>query len=108
MKVAHLEVLLISTILGSSALTTATSVQVEKYLGIIDRADVGYKHVLDDLCGMMDIAVKFKDPEYNYDPSEIERVVMRDGVNGTQEMVNLYNELLNATKTDMERWKSKP
>ena len=108
MKFADLEVLLIATILGTSALTVTTNIQVEKYLDILEQLDSSYKHVLDDLCGMMDIAMKFKDSKYNYDPSEMERIIMRDGINGTQEMIDLYNNLLNVTKTDIEAWNSKP
>ena len=72
--------------------------QVNEYVSIIDRMDDSYEHTLDDLCGMMEIAQKFRDdPDYHYDPADMEQIIMRDGINGTQEMIAAYNELLNAT-----------
>jgi hypothetical protein len=72
--------------------------QVNEYVSIINRMGDGYKHTLDDLCGMMEIAQRFRDdPDYHYDPADMDHIIMRDGVNGTQELIDTYNELLNAT-----------
>ena len=98
-----LTVSLSAIILSSTAGLVATNFEAQKYLNIIDRVDDGYVHVVDDICGMMDIALRFRDdPDYNYDPSDMDRIIMRDGVNGTQEMVDVFNDLMNTTLTDME------
>lgn len=101
--VSLLSIVLCSTV----GLVATVNFEVESYLDIIDRVDDSYKHVLDDLSGMMDIALRFRDdPNYNYDPSDMERIVMRDGVNGTREMVELFNELTNRTLTDIETFQN--
>ena len=101
MKLTSLSVLLLMLLSSSTILTAAIHIQTQKYLNAINRLDDCYKHVLDDLCGMMDIALKFRDdPNYNYDPSDMNRIVMRDGINGTQELINLFHELTNATRND--------
>jgi len=97
--VSLLSIILCSTV----GLVATVNFEVESYLDIINRVDDSYKHVLDDLSGMMDIALRFRDdPNYDYDPSDMDRIVMRDGVNGTREMVQLFNELVNRTLTDIE------
>ena len=101
MKLPSLSVLVLMLLSSSTILTAAIHIQTQKYLNMINRLDDCYKHVLDDLCGMMDIALKFRDdPNYNYDPSDMNRIVMRDGINGTQELINLFHELINATRND--------
>jgi len=97
---AFLFFILIGSLVG---LTVNSNIQVSKYLDLIGRMDDAYRHFMDDLCGMMDLALKFKDdPGYDYDPSDMERVVMRDDVNGTQELIEVYNELLNTTLNDVK------
>lgn len=93
--------LILLTLLSSSTIMIAAiQFQPLKYLNIINRLDDCYREVLDDLCGMMELASKFKDdPNYNYDPSDMERIIMEDGVNGTQELLDLFNEIMNATWT---------
>ena len=101
MKLTSLSVVFLMFLSGSTMLTAAIHIQTQKYLNIINRMDDCYKHVLDDLCGMMEIALKFRDdPNYNYDPSDMKRIIMKDGINGTQELVDLFHELINATKND--------
>ena len=97
-----LTTLALATILGSTFLT-AFSFQPQKYINIINKTDDAYEDTLNDLCDMMEIAEKFRDdPDYNYDPSDMERIVMRDGVNGTQEMIDVFNELMNVTESDVD------
>ena len=99
-----LAVSLSAVMLSSAAGLVATvNFEAQKYLNIINRLDDCYGNVVDDICGMMDIALRFRDdPDYNYDPSDMDRIVMSDGVNGTQELVDLYNDLMNTTLTDIE------
>lgn len=102
MRILSLSMLLL--ILLSSSITIATTIHIQskKYVDMISRLGGCYRHVVDDLCGMMDIALKFRDdPEYNYDPSDMEMIIMRDGVNGTQELIDLYNEFMNAIRSDL-------
>jgi len=98
MKVSSLLVLL--ALLPSSAILAVTvQDQTQKYLNIVNRLDDCYRDVLDDLCDMMELALKFRDdPSYNYDPSDMERIIMDDGVNGTQELIDLFNEIMNITQ----------
>ena len=93
--------LVLLTLLPSSAiLAVAVQRQTQRYLNIINRLDDCYRDVLDDLCGMMELALKFRDdPNYNYDPSDMKRIIMKDGVNGTQELIDLFNELMNVTQS---------
>ena len=93
--------LVLLTLLPSSAiLAVAVQGQTQRYLNIINRLDDCYRDVLDDLCGMMELALKFRDdPNYNYDPSDMKRIIMEDGVNGTQELIDLFNELMNVTRS---------
>ena len=103
-----LAVSLSAVMLSSAAGLVATvSFDAQKYLNIINRLDDCYGDVVDDMCGMMDIALRFRDdPDYDYDPSDMERVVMSDGVNGTRELVDLYNDLMDTTLTDIETFSS--
>jgi hypothetical protein len=72
--------------------------QVNEYVSIINKAGDSYQHTIDDLCGMMEIAQRFRDdPDYHYDPADMDHIIMRDGINGTQELIDTYNELINAT-----------
>jgi len=93
--------LVLLTLLPSSAiLAVAVQGQTQRYLNIINRLDDCYRDVLDDLCGMMELALKFRDdPNYNYDPSDMKQIIMKDGVNGTQELIDLFNELMNVTQS---------
>lgn len=94
---------LLALLSSTVGLVTTVNFEAQKYLSIIDRVDDGYVHVVDDICGMMDIALRFRDdPDYNYDPSDMDRIIMRDGVNGTQEMVDVFNDLMKTTLTDIE------
>ncbi|MEM2546669.1 MAG: hypothetical protein QXM37_03460, partial [Candidatus Bathyarchaeia archaeon] len=64
-------------------------------------AGESYRHLIDDLCGMMEIAEKFReDPEYTYSPVDMERIIMRDGYNGTDELITVFNKLINKTLQD--------
>jgi len=102
MRIISLSVLLLILLSSSMTIATTIHIQSKKYVDMIGRLDRCYRHVLDDLCGMMDLALKFRDdPEYNYDPSDMEMIIMRDGVNGTQELINLYNEFMNAIQSDL-------
>jgi hypothetical protein len=92
--------LTLTILVGSTVglVTFNSSDQVNEYVSIINSVGDSYQHLLDDLCGMMEIAQRFKDdPDYHYDPADMDRIIMRDGVNGTEELIDLYNELLNAT-----------
>jgi len=93
--------LVLLTLLPSSAILAVTvQGQTQRYLNIINRLDDCYRDVLDDLCGMMELALKFRDdPNYNYDPSDMKQIIMKDGVNGTQELIDLFNELMNVTQS---------
>ena len=95
MKILSLNILLF-ILLSSSVFGTATIyVQSQRYVDAVKKMDRCYRHVIDDLCGMMDIALKFRDdPNYCYNSSEIARVVMMDGVNGTEELISLFNDLM--------------
>ena len=102
MKLTSLSALLLMLLSGSTILTVAIHIQTQKYLNMINRLDDCYKNILDDLCGMMDIALKFRDdPDYNYDPSDMKRIVMGDGINGTEELIDLFHEIINATQSDI-------
>jgi len=102
MRILSLSMLLLILLSSSLTIATAIHVQSKKYVDMIGRLGECYRHVLDDLCGMMDIALKFRDDsEYNYDPSDMEMIIMRDGVNGTQELIDLYNEFMNAIRSDL-------
>ncbi|HDO41906.1 MAG TPA: hypothetical protein ENH03_03285 [Candidatus Bathyarchaeota archaeon] len=98
MKASSLLVLL--ALLPSSAILAVTvQDQTQKYLNIVNRLDDCYRDILDDLCYMMELALKFRDdPNYNYDPLDMERIIMDDGVNGTQELIDLFNEIMNITQ----------
>ena len=99
MKLTSLPVLLLMLLSGSTVLTVAIHIQTQKYLNMINRLDDCYKNILDDLCGMMDIALRFRDdPNYNYNPSDMKSIVMRDGINGTEELIELFHEIINATQ----------
>ena len=91
--------ILIGSTVGLVTLNSSDQDQVNEYVSIIDRVGDSYQHTLDDLCGMMEIAQRFRDdPDYHYDPADMDHIIiMRDGVNGTKELIDLYNELLNAT-----------
>jgi hypothetical protein len=90
--------ILIGSTVGLVTLNPSDQDQVNEYVSIINRTGDGYEHTLDDLCGMMEIAQRFRDdPDYHYDPADMDHIIMRDGINGTQELIDLYNELLNAT-----------
>ena len=67
---------------------------VESYISKVKRLESGYRHLVDDVAGMMEIAERFRDPDYNYSPEDMNRVVMRDGVNGTQELLEVFNDLI--------------
>jgi len=95
--------ILVSSTVGLTTLNFNSSDQVNEYVSIIEEAGEGYQHTLDDLCGMMEIAQKFRDdPDYNYDPSDMDYIIMRDGVNGTEELIDAYNELINTTIRQIE------
>jgi hypothetical protein len=97
--------ILVSSTVGLTTLNFNPSdqTQVNEYVSIIDEVGDGYQHTVDDLCGMMEIAQKFRDdPDYHYDPADMEQIIMRDGINGTQELIDAYNELLNATIPETE------
>jgi len=99
MKLTSLPVLLLMLLSGSTVLTVAIHIQTQKYLNMINRLDDCYKNILDDLCGMMDIALRFRDdPDYYYNPSDMKSIVMRDGINGTEELIELFHEIINATQ----------
>jgi len=87
--------------------TTEPIFDTEEYSDIFNRSGDAYEHLLDDLCGMMEIAERFKDTDYHYTESDMEEIVMRDGINGTQEMIDIFNHLLNLTKSDIEQWQEK-
>lgn len=90
--------ILIGSTVGLVTLNPSDQDQVNEYVSIINRVGDSYQHTLDDLCSMMEIAQKFRDdPDYHYDPADMDQIIMRDGVNGTQELIDIYNELLNAT-----------
>jgi len=90
--------ILISSTVGLTTFDFNSSDKVNEYVSIIDEVGDGYQHTLDDLCGMMEIAQRFRDdPDYNYDSADMEQIIIRDGVNGTEELIDAYNELLNAT-----------
>ena len=90
--------ILIGSTVGLVTLNPSDQHQVNEYVSIINRVGDSYQHTLDDLCGMMEIAQRFRDdPDYNYDPADMDHIIMRDGVNGTEELIDIYNELLNAT-----------
>ena len=97
--------ILIGSTVGLVALNSIDQVEdeVNEYVSIINRTGDSYQHLLDDLCGMMEIAQRFRDdPDYHYDPADMEYIIMRDGVNGTQELIDLFNELINATMREAE------
>lgn len=95
--------ILIGSTVGLVTLNSSDQDQVNEYVSIIDRVGDSYQHTLDDLCGMMEIAQRFRDdPDYHYDPADMDHIIMRDGVNGTQELIDIYNELLNATMREAE------
>lgn len=90
--------ILIGSTVGLVTLNPSDQHQVNEYVSIINRVGDGYQHTIDDLCGMMEIAQRFRDdPDYHYDSADMDRIIMRDGVNGTEELIDVYNELLNAT-----------
>jgi len=77
--------------------------QVNEYVSIMNRVGDSYQHLLNDLCGMMEIAQRFRnDTDYHYDPADMDRIIMRDGVNGTKELIDLYNGLINTTMREAE------
>ena len=95
--------ILIGSTVGLVTLNPSDQDQVNEQVSIINRTGDSYQHTIDDLCGMMEIAQRFKDdPDYHYDPADMDHIIMRDGVNGTQELIDLYNELLNATMREAE------
>jgi hypothetical protein len=95
--------ILIGSTVGLTTFNFNSGDQVNEYVSIIDEVGDGYQHTLDDLCGMMEIAQKFRDdPDYHYDPADMNHIIMRDGVNGTEELIDAYNELLNATIQETE------
>ena len=90
--------ILIGSTVGLVTFNSSDQDQVNEYVSIINRVGDSYQHTLDDLCDMMEIAQRFKDdPDYHYDPADMDRIIMRDGINGTKELIDIYNELLNAT-----------
>ena len=98
-------VLAFTILIGSTVglVTFNSSDQVNEYVSIMNRVGDSYQHILDDLCGMMEIAQRFRnDPDYHYDPADMDRIIMRDGVNGTKELIDLYNELINKTMREAE------
>lgn len=98
-------VLALSVLIASTVgLVTFNSIdQANEYVSIIDRVGDGCHHLIDDLCGMMEIAHRFRDdPYYHYDPADMDRIIMMDGVNGTQELIDLFNELINATMREID------
>jgi len=71
---------------------------VERYMSTIKRLEPAYKHLVDDVTGMMEIAKRFRDPDYDYSPDDVRQIVMSDGVNGTQELLETFNDLINLTE----------
>jgi hypothetical protein len=95
--------ILIGSTVGLVNFNPSDQDQVNEYVSIINRAGDGYQHTVDDLCGMMEIAQRFRDdPDYHYDPADMDHIIMRDGINGTQELIDTYNELINATMLETE------
>jgi hypothetical protein len=90
--------ILIGSTVGLVNFNPSDQDQVNEYVSIINKVGDSYQHTIDDLCGMMEIAQRFRDdPDYHYDPADMDHIIMRDGINGTQELIDTYNELLNAT-----------
>jgi len=98
-------VLVFTILIGSTVglVTLNSTDQVNEYVSSINRVGDSYQHLLNDLCGMMEIAQRFRnDTDYHYDPADMDRIIMRDGVNGTKELIDLYNGLINTTMREAE------
>ncbi|MCS7120882.1 MAG: hypothetical protein NZ952_06755 [Candidatus Bathyarchaeota archaeon] len=86
-----------------STVSEAPKINPEKYINVLNKAEKAYKDIINDLCGMMEIAERFRDdPSYVYDESHMKSIIMRDGVNGMQEMLTVFNDLVNMARSDME------
>ena len=91
--------LLFAVVLGALSISVSQTASVyvsmvESYISKVKRLESGYRHLVDDAAGMMEIAERFRDLDYNYSPEDMNRVVMRDGVNGTQELLEVFNDLI--------------
>lgn len=71
---------------------------VNEYLSAFKRMDSAFKALMDDLAGMMEIAERFKDPNYNYKEADVERIINRDGRDGLRELTDVFNEIIKITE----------
>lgn len=87
--------LLLSVIVSLSQIQAIYDMLVNEYTSTFKRMDRAFKSLMDDLASAMDLAEKFKDPNYNYDPKDLEEAINKDGYNGTRELLNVFEDLLN-------------
>ncbi|MEM2342086.1 MAG: hypothetical protein QXX94_07825 [Candidatus Bathyarchaeia archaeon] len=94
---ALIAALLLSVLVSLSQVQIIYDVLVNEYTSIFERMDNAFKSLMDDLASAMDLAEKFKDPNYNYDPKDLEEAINKDGHNGTRELLSVFEDLLNVT-----------
>lgn len=71
---------------------------VNEYLSAFKKMDSAFKALMDDITGMMEIAERFKDPNYNYREADMEHIINRDGRNGMRELIDIFNEIIKITE----------
>ena len=70
---------------------------INEYASAFRKMENSFKNLVDDLVSAMEVAERFRDPRYNYDPRDLAEAINRDGRNGTQELIDAFNELMNLT-----------
>ncbi|MEM1531190.1 MAG: hypothetical protein QXH19_03670 [Candidatus Bathyarchaeia archaeon] len=95
---AVLAALLSIILLLSISRTYTINNAVNEYLSAFKRMDSAFKALMDDLTGMMEIAERFKDPNYNYKEADMEYVISRDGRDGLRELIDVFNEIIKITE----------
>jgi len=89
--------LLLSTLVSVSQVPIIYDDLTNEYVSAFRKMENAYKNLVDDLMSAMEVAERFKDPSYNYDPRDLVEAVNMDGRNGTQELIDVFNELMNLT-----------
>ncbi|MBS7641540.1 hypothetical protein KEJ12_07930 [Candidatus Bathyarchaeota archaeon] len=89
--------LVLSLLISQSYIAHYNSI-IDEYSSAFRRLNNAFRDLMDDMAGAMSIAEKFKDINYNYDPRDLESAINRDGRNGTREMMEIFEDLIDITR----------
>lgn len=89
--------LMLSLFISQPYITHYSSI-IDEYSSAFRRLNNAFRDLMDDLDSSMSVAEKFKDINYNYDPRDLENAINGDGRNGTQEIMEVFEDLLDTTR----------